>query len=104
MTGQAGRASAGSPVTAIARFSNHIDLFTIGTDNKVYSTWWNDPGGWASWFNISGGVGEPGGEVTAVSRLTQHIDVFTVGSDGIIWSAWWDANGGWSGWFQLGVT
>ena len=37
-----GVASAGSPVTAIARYSNHLDLFVIGTDNRIYSTWWHD--------------------------------------------------------------
>jgi hypothetical protein len=99
-----GVASAGSPVTAISRYSNHLDLFVIGTDNRIYSTWWHDTTGWASWFNVSGGVGKPGGQVAATSRITEHIDLFTVGSDGIVYSTWWDATGGWAGWFQLGVT
>jgi hypothetical protein len=99
-----GVASPGSQVNAIARYSNHIDLFTVGTDNKIYSTWWHDTSGWAGWFNISGGVAKPGSQIAAVSRVTEHIDVFAVGSDSVIYSAWWDATGGWSGWFQLGIT
>ncbi len=39
--------SAGSPVTAISRYSNHLDLFVIGTDNRIYSTRRHDTTGWA---------------------------------------------------------
>ena len=79
-----GRASSGSQVTAISRYSNHLDLFVVGTDNRIYSTWWHDPGGWAGWFNVSGGVSQAGGQVAAISRSAEHIDLFTVGSDGIV--------------------
>ena len=102
--GVRGRASSGSEVTAISRYSNHLDLFVVGTDNRIYSTWWHDPGGWAGWFNVSGGVSQPGGQVAALSRSAEHIDVFTVSSDGIAYSTWWDGASGWAGWFQLGIT
>jgi hypothetical protein len=91
-------------VTAIARYSNHLDLFVIGTDNRIYSTWWHEGGNWAGWFNVSGGIGKPGGQVAAISRVTEHIDLFTVGSDGLVYSTWWDGATGWAGWFGLGVT
>jgi hypothetical protein len=91
-------------VTALARFSNHLDLFTIGTDNRIYSTWWDSSSGWAGWFNVSGGIGEPGGQVAAIQRVTDHIDLFVVGSDSLVYSTWWDSNGGWAGWFPLGVS
>ena len=102
--GVGGVASAGSPVTAIARYSGHLDLFVIGTDNRIYSTWWHEGGTWAGWFNVSGGIGQAGGQVAAIQRFADHIDLFTVGSDGLIYSTWWDVNGGWAGWFGLGVT
>ena len=97
-------ADAGSQVTAIARHPTHLDLFTVGTDNRIYSTWWDANGGWAGWFVISGGVAKPGSTVTAIARLPEHIDVFAVGSDSVVYSAWWDGATGWSGWFQLSVT
>jgi hypothetical protein len=97
-------ASPGSPVSAIARYSNHLDLFVLGTDRRVYSTWWHDTTGWAGWFNVSGGAGNAGGQVAAVSRVTEHIDLFTVGADGLVYSTWWDGATGWAGWFQLAVT
>jgi hypothetical protein len=82
----------------------HLDLFVIGTDNRIYSTWWDVSRGWAAWFNVSGGIGKPGGQVAAISRVTEHIDLFTVGTDGLIYSTWWDGAVGWASWFQLGVT
>jgi hypothetical protein len=97
-------AAAGSPVTAIARYSNHLDLFVIGTDNRIYSTWWDSASGWAGWFNVSGGIGQAGGQVIAISRVTEHIDVFVVGTDGLVYSTWWDGATGWASWFQLGIT
>ena len=39
--GIASPGGAGSPVTAIARYAGHLDLFTVGTDNRVYSCWWD---------------------------------------------------------------
>ena len=33
-----GRAAPGSPVTAVTRFPDQLDLFTVGTDNRIYST------------------------------------------------------------------
>ena len=32
-----GVAANGATVTAIARYRSHLDLFTVGTDNRVYS-------------------------------------------------------------------
>jgi hypothetical protein len=94
----------GSPVTAIARYPGHLDLFVVGTDNRVYSCWWDANGGWAGWFVISGGIAKPGSTVTAIARMPEHIDVFAVGSDSQIYSAWWDGATGWSGWFLLAVS
>ena len=98
-------ASQGSPVTAIARYSNHLDLFTIGTDNKIYTAWWDESSGWHGWINLSNGVGQPGGQVAAVARYANQIDLFTVVSNGLVYTTWWNSATGWaSGWYALGVT
>ena len=44
---QGGVAADGATVTAIARYPFHLDLFTVGTDNRVYSAWWDEPDGLA---------------------------------------------------------
>src|SRR5262249_9183982 len=63
-----GVASVGSPVTPIARYSNHIDLLVIGTDNRVYSTWWHDTTGWAAWARPG-----PGGRDLAHHRTHRYL-------------------------------
>jgi hypothetical protein len=91
----------GSPITAIARYAGHLDLFTVGTDNRVYSAWWDAASGWASWFPIGTLVCRPGSTVNVVSRYTDHLDLFTTASDGRTMSTWWDARTGWASWFQV---
>jgi hypothetical protein len=39
-------------VAAISRVTEHIDLFTVGSDGLVYSTWSDGAVGWASWFQL----------------------------------------------------
>jgi IgA Peptidase M64 len=92
---------AGSPVTSIARYTGHLDLFTVGTDNRVYSAWWDGSGGWNGWFPIGDLQCRPGSTVNVVSRYSDHIDLFTTASDGRIMSTWWDARTGWAGWFHV---
>jgi hypothetical protein len=43
----------GGQVAAISRYTDHIDLFTVGADGLVYSTWWDGATGWAAWFALS---------------------------------------------------
>jgi hypothetical protein len=96
-----GAAALRSPVEAIARNPNHLDLFVTGTDSRIYSTWWDANGGWANWFNVSGGMAALGSPITAVARNPNHLDLFVTGTDGRIYSTWWDANGGWANWFNV---
>ena len=79
-------------------------MFVIGTDNRIYSTWWHEDQNWAAWFNVSGITGTPGGQVAAISRGAEDMNLLTVGGDGLVYSAWWDSATGWASWFQLGVT
>lgn len=92
---------AGSPITAVDRYSGHLDLFTVGTDNRVYSSWWDISSGWHPWFPIVTLQCRPGSTVNVVSRYTDHLDLFTTASDGKIMSTWWDVRTGWASWFQV---
>src|SRR5215212_6394917 len=91
----------GSPVTAVARYASHLDLFTVGTDNRVYSAWWDAASGWHGWFPIGNLQCRPGSAVNVVSRYSDHLDLFTTASDGRTMSTWWDVRTGWAGWFQV---
>ncbi|MGH9334124.1 MAG: hypothetical protein ACRD21_10280 [Vicinamibacteria bacterium] len=93
-----------APVTALARRSDHLDLFTTGFDGAVWSSWWNgDGGGWRPWFPIHPQtVFRQDRPVVAVAREPEHVDLFRVGFDGAVWSSWWHADAhGWRPWFQI---
>ena len=32
--------------------ATRFDVFTVGTDGTVYSTWWDGASGWAGWFPL----------------------------------------------------
>ena len=100
----------GSPVTAVSRFRDQIDLFVSGRDGAIYSTFWNAASGWHDhwfrlgddhfWDNFTVVAGSP---VTAISRFADHLDLFVTGRDGGIYSTFWDGSSGWSNrWFRLG--
>jgi hypothetical protein len=92
----------GSPVTAVHRYAGHLDVFTVGTDNRVYSAWWDVSTGWSSWFRLGSLVARAGSTVNVVSRYDDHLDVFTTASDGRTMSIWWDARTGWAAdWFHI---
>ena len=97
--GRRGRAGLADQV--VARNPNHLDLFVTGTDGRIYSCWWDASGGWAAWFNVSGGRAALGSKVTAIARNPNHLDLFVTGTDGRIYSCWWDQSGGWSAWFNV---
>jgi len=101
MGGIASPGGAGSPITAIARYAGHLDIFTVGTDNRVYTAWWDASSGWHSWGVLGTLVCRPSSTVNVVCRYTDHIDLFTTASDGKIMSTWWDVRTGWAGWFQV---
>lgn len=91
----------GAPITAVARYAGHLDLFTVGTDNRVYSAWWDASSGWHGWFTIGALQCRPGSTVNALSRYSDHLDLFTTATDGRTMSTWWDARTGWADWFHV---
>ncbi len=76
-------------VTALARQPDHIDLFVVGNNGGIYSTWWD--GSWHDWFRIGPEAANVPNTntVTALARQPDHIDLFVVGNNGGIYSTWW---------------
>jgi len=97
-----GSVSPGSIVNAISRNPNHLDLFTVDSQNNVTSAYWDASYGWGGWFTLD--KANPGGQVTATDTNPNRIDLFTVGGPrptddqipGNIDTTWWDAGSGWS--------
>ena len=104
--------TAPAPVASISRSRDQIDLFAVGTDGSVDSTFWNPAGGWfGRWFRLGDSrfadqfTITPGSPISVLSRHPDHLDLFTVGRDGHVYSTFWDGSSGWSGqWFWLGDT
>ena len=46
-------------------------------------------GGWANWFNVSGGAAALGSPISVVARNPNHLDLFVTGTDERIDSTWW---------------
>jgi metallophosphoesterase (TIGR03767 family) len=100
--GVASNGGAGSPVTVAHRYGQHLDAFTVGMDNHVWSAWSDVPNGWSDWFGVGSLTCRPGSTVTVVARDANHLDLFTTGSDGRIMTTWWNAFDGWAGsWGQV---
>jgi IgA Peptidase M64 len=92
-------------VTAVSRAPGNLDLFVVGNDGHVWSTYWSDSGGWSQdWFPLPGQAvfDREHQQVAAVSRASGNLDLFIVGNDNHVWSTYWSAGGGWSqDWFPL---
>jgi hypothetical protein len=92
-------------VAAVSRAPGNLDLFIVGNDNHVWSTFWSDGGGWApDWFPLPGQAvfDRNRQQVAVVSRASGNLDLFIVGNDNHVWSTFWNGQGGWSrDWFPL---
>lgn len=92
-------------VAAVSRAQGNLDLFVIGFDNRVWSTYWSDASGWAlDWFPLPGTAvfDREKQAVAAVSRSARNLDLFVIGFDNRVWSSYWNAENGWSSdWFPL---
>jgi hypothetical protein len=91
--------AAGTGISSCAREPNHIDIFWVGNDGKIYSSWWHTGDVWDNHvFQIPGSYPAPaaGTGVSSCSREPNHIDIFWVGSDGKIYSSWWHMNDTWN--------
>jgi hypothetical protein len=90
-----GAARPGSPVAAVARGPDHMDVFWIGPDGAIGSTWWDAASGMNWGDHAPFPITPPGAAQSAglavVSRRPDHLDVFWVGPDGAIGSTFWDA-------------
>ena len=90
-------------VAAVSRGPNNLDLFVVGNDNHVWSTFWNANGWSKDWFPVPGQAvfDREHQQVAAVSRGPNNLDLFVVGNDNHVWSTFWNANGWSKDWFPV---
>jgi hypothetical protein len=76
-----------------------IDLFAIGEDGYVYTTWFHGDN-WHDWTQIKGRQDQKfpsNAPISVVSNNPGWIDLFAIGEDGYIHTAWFHDNV-WGGW------
>jgi hypothetical protein len=103
-----GATAPGGAATVISRDPNKLDVFTVGTNNRVYTAAWDrdrDGGnGFRGWWTIGSLTCMGTSQIAAVARASQKIDVVAVAKNGGIYTAAWDnnvSNGAWRGWWQI---
>ncbi|KQW06937.1 hypothetical protein [Streptomyces sp. Root369] len=83
-----------------SRSGGNLDLFTVGSDGVVYTTWWyagNDWGAITGDWRPIGGYFPAHAKVTAISKSPNSIDLFVTGNDGRVYTSWWYEGQDWSG-------
>ena len=92
-------------VAAVSRAPGNLDLFVIGFDNRVWTTFWNDAVGWnPDWFPLPGQAvfDREQQQMAAVSRAPGNLDLFVIGFDNHVWTTFWNDQVGWNpDWFPL---
>ncbi|MGH8908496.1 MAG: hypothetical protein ACRD0K_18840 [Egibacteraceae bacterium] len=86
-----------TPVAAVSRTPDQIDLFAVGDDGGVYHAAWG--GAWGAWARVGRRAFAEQTPVAAVSRTPDQIDLFAVGAHASVYNAAW--NGAWSDWLRL---
>ena len=101
------RVPAGSPINAVSRDPQKLDVFLTGSDRCIYTAAW-DPtvtNDWRGWWRIGALTAPPGAPVDAVARTSTNLDIFVCGDDGRVHTAAWQrgvASGQWRGWWNVG--
>jgi len=97
-----------SNVSCVARSPNNLDLFVVGNDGGIYTTWWYNGIDWPGlngWRQISPpNTASPGGYVSSVARSPNNLDLFVVGNYyiddtnyGALYTTWWYNGIDWPG-------
>ncbi|MGL5080480.1 MAG: M43 family zinc metalloprotease [Microcoleaceae cyanobacterium] len=100
-----GMAAPGSPVTAVSRSQDKLDVFVVGVDGRVWTAAWQPDftDWWHGWSPI-GDLRVPlGSAVHAVSRSQDKLDIFATDVNGVVQTAAWEPSftDGWHGWWEL---
>jgi hypothetical protein len=103
-----GAAHPNSAVAAVTRLAGAMDIFWVGPDGAVATTWENpqvDGANWHTAFPISPPqAARSGSPLVAVTRFDGALDVFWIGPDGGIGTTWANprvASGAWHSPFRI---
>lgn len=58
-----------TPITVVARYPEHLDVFGVASNGRTMSNWWDIATGWAGWFQVSGGSRTRAAQALRLLRL-----------------------------------
>jgi hypothetical protein len=101
----------GGAVAVVSRIPTHLDVFYVGRDGGIWSSWWDASSGWytdevygpSSTLQPGSAIAPPGGRITATARTSQNLDVFFVANDGGLGTSAWSTGGNWGTWEIAGT-
>lgn len=91
-------------ITAVARQSTMLDVFSVGQNGRVYTAAWDqnvDGGnGFRGWWQVGTASVPAGGRVAPVAMASNKLQIFVVDKNNAIKTSYWDGNaqGTWSAW------
>lgn len=88
----------GSPVGAVSRSQDRLDVFAVGLDGRVFGSRWMVGGAWEAWHPIGSTLFPQHSLVTPVARTRSHLDLFAIAADGRPYTTWWDEGHEWAPW------
>ena len=87
-----------TPPAIVARDANHLDLFVMGNDGRVWTNLWTDGinnNRWNGWFPISDNSNDPTVSTFSkqtppamVARSAMDLDLFVLATDSRVWTNW----------------
>jgi len=101
------KAAPGSPVAAVWRDRDHLDLFVTSNQGVVMHTFWEFSGGWHPWQPVHPASAHlaSGQPITALWSNPNHLDLFIVDDQGRVKTIFQEARVWRSeGWFQVGQS
>jgi hypothetical protein len=87
----------GAPIAMVGRTAVDLDLFFVGGDGQLRTSYSRDSGQTWSTLVIQGAAAAPpGAYITAASPVSQALDVFYVGTSRALYQASWTPIAGWT--------
>jgi hypothetical protein len=99
----AGKVAKGSGLAAVAKTPQHLDLFWIAADGRVWTHWRNKEVENGDWGEHEAraitppGDASPNSSIIAIAPTPQHVDVFWVNAAGTVRTISWNDEGPWGG-------
>ncbi len=96
----AGSAAAASPVAAVSRIPNSMEMWYVGAQGSIEDSFWYDGANWQHFQLAPLASASTTGGIAVVSRISNSMELWYVGAQGSIEDCFWYEGGNWQH-FQL---